>query len=279
MFSIGSFARHGRVSVRMLRHYDAIGLLRPAASDPTTGYRTYEAGQLARLNQIVVLKELGFSLQQVATMLDTSVSPAELRGMLRLRQAELEAQIDGDTARLAHVAARLRALETDPTTTAAVAIKPIEPVRVAQLFAIATGFEPAAITPVVRPLFAALSAQLETAHANVAGPPIAYYRDADHGDGIEVHAAFPIDGCDEGQFGFDIVELPAIERAATTLHHGSMDDVMATVQTLARWIDAHGDRSAGYNREVYLDCGPNEANWVVELQEPLHTQPPKETHR
>jgi hypothetical protein len=48
MFSIGDFARHGRVSVRMLRHYDAIGLLRPAHVDPATGYRSYTAGQLAR---------------------------------------------------------------------------------------------------------------------------------------------------------------------------------------------------------------------------------------
>ena len=47
MFSIGEFARHGRVSVRMLRHYDAIGLLRPACVDPATGYRFYQAGQLA----------------------------------------------------------------------------------------------------------------------------------------------------------------------------------------------------------------------------------------
>ncbi len=43
MLSIGHFARHGRVSVRMLRHYDAIGLLQPAYVDRVTGYRSYEA--------------------------------------------------------------------------------------------------------------------------------------------------------------------------------------------------------------------------------------------
>jgi DNA-binding transcriptional MerR regulator len=42
MFSIGEFARHGRVSVRMLRHYDTIGLLRPACVDPVSGYRFYQ---------------------------------------------------------------------------------------------------------------------------------------------------------------------------------------------------------------------------------------------
>ncbi|WP_256673551.1 MerR family DNA-binding transcriptional regulator [Nocardia cyriacigeorgica] len=53
MLSIGDFARRGRVSVRMLRHYDALGLLRPDRIDPATGYRYYQAGQLARLNRIV----------------------------------------------------------------------------------------------------------------------------------------------------------------------------------------------------------------------------------
>ena len=62
MFSIGEFARHGRVSVRMLRHYDAIGLLRPASVDAATGYRFYQAGQLAELNRIIALKDLGFTL-------------------------------------------------------------------------------------------------------------------------------------------------------------------------------------------------------------------------
>ena len=70
MFTIGDFARHGRVSVRMLRHYDATGLLRPARVDPASGYRFYEAGQLARLNRIIALKDLGFTLEQVRTMLD-----------------------------------------------------------------------------------------------------------------------------------------------------------------------------------------------------------------
>ena len=85
MFSIGEFARHGRVSVRMLRHYDAIGLLQPACVDPGTGYRFYQAGQLAELNRIIALKDLGFALQQVREILEEKVTAAELRGMLKLR--------------------------------------------------------------------------------------------------------------------------------------------------------------------------------------------------
>src|SRR5690349_22894947 len=77
MFSIGEFARHGRVSVRMLRHYDTIGLLRPACVDPVSGYRFYQASQLAELNRLIALKELGFTLQQVQSIMAEQVSAAE----------------------------------------------------------------------------------------------------------------------------------------------------------------------------------------------------------
>ncbi len=113
MFSIGEFARHGRVSVRMLRHYDAIGLLRPATVDPASGYRFYQARQLAELNRLIALKDLGFTLQQVQAILAEQVSAAELRGMLRLRRAEIHAQIEAETARLARVEARLLTIEDE----------------------------------------------------------------------------------------------------------------------------------------------------------------------
>src|SRR5690242_3708649 len=110
MFTIGEFAKHGRVSVRMLRHYDAIGLLHPVRTDPTSGYRYYEAGQLARLNRVIALKDLGFSLHQVKALLDDDIGTEELRGMLRLRRAELEAAVAEAVARLAQVEARLRTI-------------------------------------------------------------------------------------------------------------------------------------------------------------------------
>ena len=56
MFTIGDFARHGQVSVRMLCNYDATGLLRPARVNPASGYRFCEAVQFARLNRIIARK-------------------------------------------------------------------------------------------------------------------------------------------------------------------------------------------------------------------------------
>ena len=270
MFTIGDFARHGRVSVRMLRHYDGIGLLQPAHVDQATGYRSYAAQQLSRLNRIVALKDLGFSLQQVQSILDDKVNVEELRGMLRLRQAELQSQLATDTARLSQVEARLQTIEREGAMpTDDVLIKHIPAVRVAELTGTASSFEPESIGPVIQPLYDDLCVRLDRAGVTPVGPAIAYYEDSPGGDGVLVHAALPVNADPGDDHGFAIVDLPEIEQAATIVHHGSMDNVMATIQTLARWIDAHGHRSAGYNRELYIETGDDLDAWVTELQEPL----------
>lgn len=270
MFSIGDFASYGRVSVRMLRHYDAIGLLRPAHVDQATGYRSYAAQQLSRLNRIVALKDLGFSLQQVQSILDDKVSVEELRGMLRLRRAELQSQIAADSARLAQVEVRLQIIEGEGAMPADDAtIKRIPGVRVAELTGIAASFAPESISPVIQPLYDELSVRLHRAGLTPAGPAIAYYEDSPDGDGVLVHASLPVNADPRDGHGFAIVDLPEIEQAATIVHRGPMDNVMPTIQTLARWIDAHGYRSAGYNRELYIECGEDRDMWVTELQEPI----------
>ena len=175
MFGIGDFASHGRVSVRMLRHYDAIGLLRPAYVDPATGYRSYQAGQLARLNRVVALKELGFTLTEVRSIVDDQVSPEELRGMLRLRQAELRERIDADEARLRQVEARLRIIETEGAMPSDdIQVKSLPAVRVAHADGVAAGFEPASIGPVIQPLYGQLCADLEKAGVPMVGPALAW---------------------------------------------------------------------------------------------------------
>ncbi|MFD0145722.1 MULTISPECIES: MerR family transcriptional regulator [unclassified Streptomyces] len=271
MFTIGDFARHGRVSVRMLRHYDAIGLLRPAHVDPHSGYRFYEADQLARLNRVIALKELGFTLEQVGSILGEHVGAEELRGMLRLRQAELETALAEAAGRLAQVGARLRAIESEGhMPTQDVVIKSIPPVRLAELSGVAGGFGPGQIGPVIQPLYEALCARLEAAGVTGFGPGIAYYEDAGRGDGsVVVHAGMTLPAGTEEVAGVDVVVLPGLDEAATVVHRGPMEELLPTVQTLATWIDANGYRSTGYSRELYLECPDDRAKWVTELQEPV----------
>ncbi len=97
-------------------------------------------------------------------MLDGEVSAEQLRGMLRLRQAQLQSQIAADTSRLAQVEARLSIIEMEGAMPAGdIQVKRIPAVRVAELTATAAGLEPAFISPVIQPLYAELGARLARA--------------------------------------------------------------------------------------------------------------------
>jgi DNA-binding transcriptional MerR regulator len=270
MFTIGDFARLGHVSVRMLRHYDSLGLLRPAHIDPATGYRSYEAAQLGRLNRLIALKELGFSLDQVGAILGEEVGAAELRGMLLLRRAELRERIAADTDRLASVESRLTTIEQEGTMPSSeVTVKPVPAVRIALLTAVAPGYGHDQIGPVVGPLFEQLMERVPAAGLTMTGPGIATYADNPDGDGVLVTAGVTV-GAEPGEYdGLSVAELPALEQAATLIHHGAMTGIGASVQALARWIEGGGWRVTGVHREVYLNSDGPQEGWVTELQEPV----------
>lgn len=141
--------------------------------------------------------------------------------------------------------------------------------RVAELTAVAASFQPEDIGPVIAPLYEELFRRLDAAGVRPAGPGVAYYEDAPEGEGrITVHAAVQVSApLQEG--APRIVDLPSVGLAATIVHRGSMDTVLPTAQALARWIDAGGYRSAGYPREVNLECPENRDDWVTELQAPV----------
>jgi len=111
MLKIGEFAQEAQVTIKTLRHYARLGLLKPVWTDRFTGYRYYTREQLTRLNRIMALKDLGFTLEQIGQVLQEELTLDELRGMLRLKHAELEQHIREEQARLARIEERLRRIE------------------------------------------------------------------------------------------------------------------------------------------------------------------------
>ena len=103
MFKIGEFSRFTRVSVKTLRHYDEIGLLRPRVVDRCTKYRYYSADQVPRLNQILALRELGFSLEQIGQLLEAELSLEQLRGMFQRKRTEITTRLRAEEEQLGRV--------------------------------------------------------------------------------------------------------------------------------------------------------------------------------
>jgi MerR family transcriptional regulator, thiopeptide resistance regulator len=98
MRTVGEVSELAGVTVRTLHHYDEIGLLRPSGRSEA-GYRLYGHADLERLQEIVVWRQLGFSLTEVQDLLD---DPGYDRGAALRRQRELvELQVErlGATAR------------------------------------------------------------------------------------------------------------------------------------------------------------------------------------
>ena len=89
MLKIGDFSKLSRVSIRMLRHYDDIGLLKPAQIDDFTGYRYYREDQLFIVARITALKDMGFALADIVRILEVYDDKDKLDGFLVARQKEL----------------------------------------------------------------------------------------------------------------------------------------------------------------------------------------------
>lgn len=105
MLKIGDFSKLTRVSIRMLRHYDEINLLKPVEIDPFTGYRYYSEEQLPVACRITALKDMGFGLAAIREMLDCYDKPEELERHFRIRRAELSTMAE-------ETAYRMRLLDT-----------------------------------------------------------------------------------------------------------------------------------------------------------------------
>src|SRR5690349_9778780 len=140
MIKIGEFSRMVQVPVPTLRYYDQIGLLKPVEVDRFTGYRYYTVSQLPRLHRILALRGLGFSLEQIADLLEDGLTPEQMRGMLKLRHAQISQQLAEVQSQLTEVEARLHQIEREEQISAYdVVLKQVEPQLVAMVRAILPG--------------------------------------------------------------------------------------------------------------------------------------------
>jgi DNA-binding transcriptional MerR regulator len=268
MLTIGEFAQLGQVSPRMLRHYHELGLLLPERVDPGTGYRSYSVGQLSGLHRLVALRNLGFSLDQIRDLLEDEPTQDQLRGMLRLRRAQIEETVAEELARLRRVEAHLRALEGSPMDTQDIVIKHTEPLRIAEASDTAPGFGPE-LGPVFARLYPEVVAHLVQQQVRP-GLCVAWYEEpADEGT-VVVHGGFDIgDQPMESGDHVRVVDLPLVE-VASVIYRGPMDAVVPVYESLVRWVEESGYRLGGRSRELYHELHDEDPGLnVTELQMPV----------
>lgn len=269
MFKIGEFSKLTQVPIKTLRYYDSIDLFKPSEVDQFTGYRYYVASQMPRLNRILVLKDLGFSLEQVRKMLDEGLSAEELRGMLRMQHAEVERNVIEEQARLARIASRLRQIEREGKMTGYdVVVKKVEPMLVVGIRDVVPNYQS------MGELWGELAQAVQAQGIQPIGPSIAKYFDDSYKESdVDVEAMFPVaSGSVPEDSRATVHELEAIEEMAVIVRHGDYSDFTEQYQQLMTWITDNGYEIAGYNREIYLqgpESGVDPSDYVTEIQFPV----------
>ena len=258
MIKIGDFSKLAHVSIKTLHHYDDLGLLSPAHVDRFSGYRYYALEQMAVLNRILALKDLGLSLDQIALLLHEDLSPAEMRGMLRLKKMELAAQVEEEQARLKRVEQRLRQIEQEGLGgIAEVALKqvPAQTALVAQVVAANEELIP----PARLSLYDLLQRALDRAGLKPAGPWFSLMDDLPYNEtdleltlGVGVQLLNSQRSGDWGGTPVRLQDLPAAPSMASLIHSGEAIDLSQTYSSLYAWTQANGYQPAGLFRELYL---------------------------
>jgi DNA-binding transcriptional MerR regulator len=273
MYGIGLVARLAQVSVRTLRHYDDLGLLKPNHVDPLTGYRYYTPDQVLRLHRILVLRDLGVPLAQIGGLIDDDVTVEQLRGILRLRQAEAHARLAAQTEQLRRVEIRLAQLEEESMADYDVIVKRLDPIRVVALSEDLESHDQ--IGPALDGMYPRLYAALAQHGVRCDGMSFALYEDTgDVNRPLRVSAALEVqaDVTVEGD-GPATIQLPAVEQAATTVVRGDPSRFAGGFRALHDWVDKTGGQATSFERELYIDCDGPRDTWVTELQVLLEPAP------
>jgi len=279
MFRIGDFSQLGRVSIRTLRLYDEMGLLKPAQIDKFTGYRYYSLDQLPRLNRILALKDLGLSLDQIGDLLKRDLPAEQLRGMLMLKQAEIEQQLQAMQTQMRRVAARLNQIEREGQPPQyEVVIKSVEAQTIAACRRVVPDLSE--MQAYRCEMYETLYRGLAAAHIEIRDPELAiYYNDEYVEHDIDMELGTPIErqaaAAGEQPESIEVRELPAVETMASVIHKGDIWDVSQAMVALYSWLGSHGYASNGPYRELHLFWRELEIeteqfrNVAVEVQIPI----------
>jgi DNA-binding transcriptional MerR regulator len=273
MFKIGEFSTIARVSIHLLRHYDEIDLFKPRHVDEATGYRYYAIEQLAGLNRILSLRDLGFSLPEIEKMIREEISIEEIRGMLRMRRSQIENSIQEEQTRLRRVSARLEQVQRQGG---------------------AGDYE-----PVLKDLPQQYFLSIRESVANIRNSGGLYYEVSEAVLGQSVisathcmaifHDPYFLEHETDFELGYLLSEgidlkiplkegrsltvknLDPITDVLTCIHQGPWPKIHHGFAALGEWMSNNQMQIAGRPRELYLNLVPPEEdeNLVVEIQIPV----------
>lgn len=271
MFTVGEFSQLAQVSKRLLRYYDEIGLLKPMHTDRFTSYRYYSAEQMSHLNRILALKDLGFSLDQIQRIVRENVSTDEIHGMLLLKKAEIEQQVQGELQRIRTIESRLQAIRNaEASRPLNVVLKhtPVQPVL--SVRTVVESFEAglALFGQIMRTLPEKSIYGLRFCICHSDGF-VERDLDVEMGRLLETQSHPPVPLYGDLHLRFRALEAHAT--MATSVVQGALETIHTGYMEIGTWAEVNGYRLAGIPREITLQA-PQEADGsdlITEIQFPV----------
>lgn len=271
MYKIGEFSKLSFLTIPALRHYDETGLLNPARTDASTGYRYYAGKQLPRAHLILALKNLGLTLDEVRSVLGPGAGRTKrIKALLESKRVEWTARVEESRQRLSQVDTLIRRIENDGRFPQyPVVIKKIEAQRAAVLRQVLPEFSGEHIAA----MFGELVGFIKSSGAGFAGPTMMVYKDKDYKEqNADIEVAAPIAKLVPEGARVHILELPGYERVAAVTHQGRYETMGDAYAAIMSWVAENGYHIAGDCRELYLVSPADTTDpdkYISEIQIPV----------
>lgn len=270
MLKIGEFSKICQVSVKALRHWDSVGLLKPALTDAQSGYRYYSIAQVSDVNRIMAMRAMGLELAQIVELLQARLTSEDIRAMLMLKQVQLRQQIADAAAMLTLVEARLKQIDSAGSLPEyEVTLKAAEPRLVLAI---------RETLPDMNRLVTLLEETHPYARQREGTALMAIFHDDAYDlEQIDVEVGFPVDNPRSRPIPLRdnrhlrLTQIPGVELLATTVHHGEWLTLSQGYIHLGTWIDLHDYEIIGAGRELFhhIDWDGGLKATVTELQFPV----------
>lgn len=272
MFKIGEFAHMSGTSINALYHYDSIGLLKPVKIDEFTGYRYYDASQLVTFNKIIALKDAGFSLNEIAKLLNSNLTTEALINILEGKADSLEKALEKELDKLKRLQTNIFLIKNGGIPVMnEISIKKVEPILGASLRRVFMKNVGEDFDSFCEDLWSDLNKHIDKMEGKRTIPCMTiYYENSD--EKFDMEAIEPITKEIKGSDLVKVYELPMVDKMACIVHKGPFATIGETYKILFDWVSSNGYIKVGPVREIYhkgewITDDPNE--YITELQCPL----------
>lgn len=255
-----------KTSIKALRYYDEIGLLKPETTDDFTGYRFYTTNQLFRLHKIQALRQIGMSIDNIKLIM----SGNNKRKILECRKTELIEEIFEKQNQLSRLEFILNGKEEEMFMNYVAVIKDLPECIVYSKKMVVPNYS------AYFNLIPAIGKQLTDKYPDLKCTMPEYcfivYLDGEYKE-VDINIEF-CESIDRMKPDFDDIKFKKIESvtAVTVMHKGAYDDLPKAYAFIYQWIEQNDYIPADSPRESYIDGIWNKENvndWLTEIQIPI----------